>query len=1326
MPQLIGTIIYLNILIIYIFNCPLARPFYSEKFQNKLQKGKTMLRKSPHSSLEKVVKRFKRTTAFVFNFILVVGIAAPAAVASAQALSTPIPLTPEPYDVYTSVAEIGTVVAAPAALPEFSWRQVEGAKQYQLQVSRDVAFTINIEYKTPLTRYTPTRASEFSDGLWYWRVRVSDPSPGSYFSQPIPFTRQWASPSNQPVLISPASGATLQFFNGQDFSWQPVVGAAKYRFQIATSTDAFSHPTYETTTLYTTHQAPAKFANGGYFWRVIPIDPANREGTPSEIRPFQMGYNQVPTLLEPANNSFPVFTPTFRWTAEKGAQFYRLQYSTDPTFNAGVTTIDTKNTTYTPESTLPNDVNYYWRVRTHSGASVSDWSPTWSFLKHWYLQPTLLTPTNLYQLIRFPVFNWTPVPGAATYKVEWNSENSFPPTSLNCIGTTSNTSLVPDKWGIGCASSTGLYYWRVTPFDGNGKQGKPSQVISFVSAYSYTAPALIYPPFNYQPNPYFDLAQDVDVAYPIFQWNRVLTFLGGSVFSGAYQLQIDTSPQFDASPQIVDTENLMVAPDQSNGLSLSANTTYYWRVCPTASRGSACLARDSSTPWWSQTWAMKFDPGKQPSPTNGASPELLRPQDMREFGDLTPVLQWLPYKDADSYEIQISVDPGFANPDIVAGGIVPYPAYAPETSLAQRSLGKTGFGTFYWRVQARKSGDTLGDWSAVNRFMIAAHSQWQPSRTLGDPSNQLLIATSPAGGDPNFDLTTLYAAQDADNWFFGFNAYTTTTDMKYVLYLDQDHLDGSGADSDAQGISISTSPAYQPEYAIYISQISSAFNSSNATVYKFENNSWSVVGILSSILGGLTYDSTNHYLEIKVPNTAIGSEQETGSYALALFSVDNSGSPKDSVPASPGFPASSVLSRFTNLTERITLSTPFDNTPNDPAAVPMIPVVSWEYPADAISYGITMIAYLDPQFTTEVGKFVLVSDTANYAYNSYAWPKDFQGDNTYYWRVRPNYSPALYPPPKTMGAFSEGWRIERRGFIPANLQESISFATPTFSWDLTEGAEVYNLVLDTDPGFSSPDIDITTSQNSYTPRTTLANGHYYWRVRVRRNGNIYNQWSPTKEFDLDLPVPGGLTPNDPQGLQVLSTPPTFCWDPLIVTSSIGGDPVLTAYKYRIQVSRGDPTFSSIYDWKDVESNCWTPTKGYDEGKYYWRVAMFDGQGRQGDFSPAAIFTKQYPITTLVYPLSGPPLTKTPTFKWTVVTGAAAYRLEVSLSSTFYPIYDSVTTNAVEYTPTKIYESPKTYYWRIAIIDADGKLGPFTNETIIFDPNSYRLYLPLLH
>jgi hypothetical protein len=56
----------------------------------------------------------------------------------------------------------------------------------------------------------------------------------------------------------------------------------------------------------------------------------------------------------------------------------------------------------------------------------------------------------------------------------------------------------------------------------------------------------------------------------------------------------------------------------------------------------------------------------------------------------------------------------------------------------------------------------------------------------------------------------------------------------------------------------------------------------------------------------------------------------------------------------------------------------------------------------------------------------------------------------------------------------------------------------------------------------------------------------------------------------------------------IHTTPTFCWDPLIVSSE--GDPVLAAYKYRLQVSRGDPTFSTIYEQVETEQSCWTSTR----------------------------------------------------------------------------------------------------------------------------------------
>jgi hypothetical protein len=61
------------------------------------------------------------------------------------------------------------------------------------------------------------------------------------------------------------------------------------------------------------------------------------------------------------------------------------------------------------------------------------------------------------------------------------------------------------------------------------------------------------------------------------------------------------------------------------------------------------------------------------------------------------------------------------------------------------------------------------------------------------------------------------------------------------------------------------------------------------------------------------------------------------------------------------------------------------------------------------------------------------------------------------------------------------------------------------------------------------------------------------------------------------------------------------------------------------------------------------------------------------------------------------------------------------------MYDSITSDNTRYTPTKNYEIGRTYYWRVAIVDKDGKVGPFSDAVIIIDPNEpqERLMLPII-
>jgi hypothetical protein len=843
----------------------------------------------------------------------------------------------------------------------------------------------------------------------------------------------------------------------------------------------------------------------------------------------------------------------------------------------------------------------------------------------------------------------------------------------------------------------------VTPYDRSQNAGLPSDVFSFEYDGAAVAPALIAPLPYYAPSPLTGPAEDRRVPWPIFAWQRI----GGA----AYRLQVAADPLFDTVDWLVDTQNPGAAPTEAQPFQPQTDRDYYWRV-----RTLDGLGGNETGPW-SQVWRVRFDPAQGLTATQGTTVTLLRPMHASEAVETGPLLEWRPLSGADSYDVEISTAQDFAPAHIVRAASVPYPAYLPTTRL--------GYGTYFWRVLGRQGGLPLGGWSAIWRFQAAAGSRWQDTRTPLAIANRNLVGFDPAGDmlDPNYDVTTLYIVQDKDDWFFGFDAAAGAEDMVYALYLDLDHADGVGAATDARGYQVTTIAAHQPEYAVYVVQNAGVFTTAQTFIYRWTGAGWGTPQRLSDLgVDRLRHDAAGNYLELRVPNTAIGMQEATGSAAVSLFTVAaGGGHAQDTVPSDPNvaylFPdhgaGITTLSRFTSVSGRVALVLPPTAAAGDPTAFPTIWPFAFHAPPGAPWYGYNLQVALDARFTSPVLDYTLRYNLPGYAPDFYTHNKDLNGDNTYYWRVRPVYDASG----NWRGAWSEASAFERTGFQPQNLRTSVAFATPTFSWDRVEGVEAYELQVDQDPNFGSPVLSVTTSGASYTWTSTLAQGTYYWRVRARRNGSITNSWTAAASFTLGLAEPAGLIS---QPASPAAWAPSLCWTPVVTPTA--GAPLFAAWKYRLQVSR-DPTFSSEYDKTDTEQACWTPVKGYPDGTYYWRVAALDGDGKLGSYSPAAAFLKQYPVTVLIAPASGAPATSTPVFVWGAVAGAASYRLEVSLNATFTPLYDSVTTANTRFTPTKKYDQGKTYYWRVAMVDKDGNRGPFTGDQVVIRQEI--VYLPLI-
>lgn len=1280
----------------------------------------------------------KRTTLLflVFSFLI-----------SALGYSTPVyaqtaPTLLAPENGSTKTAEN----TPPLAIPEFKWKAVAGATLYRLQISNSPGFSSTVvDVATPLTSFTPITTSGFSDGDWYWRVKVEAPAP-SVYSNNWSFIKKWATLTNRPTLLAPADGVSVAYFDNPTFSWSPITGAARYIIQIYTAPGGWASPVPngQQVTLNTSYQPNFKWPNGKYYWRVVPLDPTDHLGTPSEERDFTLAYNFVPTLISPTNNSNPVFTPTFRWTAVRGAQTYHLQFGTKNDFTSDTTTIDTPNTTFTPLVTIPNDVDYFWRVRAKSGESVSDWTVGSSgalgriFRKQWYLQAQTLTPRNGYLNVRIPFFSWTPIPGAASYRLDFDTDPNFSQPITQTINT-SNTFLTPGDYN----GTYAKYYWRVTPYDGSNWPGKasgdPNPPFAFESEADTVAPEQVYPFYYYEPDNYAghpeittNPHEDRTAPLPIFIWHRLTAPYNdatpGADFAPAYRIEVDEDQLFGSPDWVAETENTIAAPTAANPFVPNPSKRYYWHVIALNGIGAATKGE------WSQTWLARFDLSKGLTPTAAASaPEVLRPENGFEAIETTPMLEWFPVSGATSYNVEISQDSNFGS--LVNSATVPYPMYTPTQSFAQRSKNAVNFGIYYWRV--RKATPSVGPWSTAQRFQIAGQSIWNKTRVIGSAGNRIQIGSDAAGDvSANYDLTDLNVTQSKDDWYFGFHVPSTPSqNVTYAIYLDTDHVGGSGGSFDAYNpaYNITTIAGYRPEYIIYVPRQSGGTINQNAThIFHWNKDTqlWELVTSNVGNGGGLpgsggqvkqyndSYVETvtgGNYIEVEAPNNVIGYEERTGSYSVTLLSLPagGSGAPQDSVPSDPNVPGSGAISRFANVSEHVNVLTPPDSRGIDPTVFPSFPPFFWDPPVLAPWGGANLNIYLDTDLTTPISNYQTQTTGAYYGHIEHAWPSDILGDNTYFWRVQPLY---YDPQGHVLGSLSYRPRFERVGFIAKNLQTSVTFATPTFSWDMVEGAQSYNLVVDNDENFATPIISINTTQNSFTPNNTLPNGDYHWSVQVVRSGAggaaVINGWAPTKHFTLAMPSPTGLSPASET---IVSKAPTLCWAPLIQSS--GGQPVLAAYKYAVQVSN-DPGYSPtslILDGMVTEQNCWTPQVGYPDGKYYWRVAMRDKNDYQGAWTANQTFIKQYAAPTLVKPTSGSVADTMPTFVWTAVNGAKAYRLQVSETHTFSSIYDTVLTENTSFTPIFKYSIGKTYHWRVAIVDYNGWLGPYSTATIILNP-----------
>jgi hypothetical protein len=80
--------------------------------------------------------------------------------------------------------------------------------------------------------------------------------------------------------------------------------------------------------------------------------------------------------------------------------------------------------------------------------------------------------------------------------------------------------------------------------------------------------------------------------------------------------------------------------DRNDPFTLEAGQDYYWRVCPLDQIDGNCLKNSvNGDTWWSQIWKTRIDTSLGLTPTNGDTPQLLRPVHGSEYVEATLLLE---------------------------------------------------------------------------------------------------------------------------------------------------------------------------------------------------------------------------------------------------------------------------------------------------------------------------------------------------------------------------------------------------------------------------------------------------------------------------------------------------------------------------------------------------------------------------------------------------------------------------------------------------------------------------------------------------------------
>ncbi len=950
----------------------------------------------------------------------------------------------------------------------FNWNASSTATMYQFVISSDSSFT-NIGFTdSTLTDTTISLSQLNSLTKYFWKVRGKNVAGWGNYSSVFSFTTLGTPTIPQPVF--PANNALDIPINLQ-FKWTKAADrfnetVTKYWYQLRRDTNTVTSVREDSTLVDTFYNVQSLENNKEHYWRVAAKNQAGwgNFSNWSKFKTIVQAPAQV-NLSSPANNAVnqPVAL-TLRWFGISIAESYRLEVSTDQSFNSYILIDSTLTDTFKVISNLQLNGLYYWRVRAKNVGGIGDWSDVWNFSTT-LPKATLASPDSGSIGNELTImFLWNQTTGASKYHIQIATAPNF----LALIAEDSNVTSLQKQFSD-LPAFTDLY-WRVRAGNAGG-YGAFSNVWTFKTKGN---------PFQVQ------LLSPVDssIHQPInlnFVWSKpgeiTASLLGKEIGTiegvNKYWLEIN-----------YDTSNVAIFVDSTitDTTSLVSNlqhlTKHFWRV-----KGKNEAGWGAFSNWFNFTTVIQ-----EPDTIILASPEN---NAVNQQIDIS--LNWFSEARSDRYEVEVAEDSLFTT--IVYN----------DTSITDTSTTVNGLDyltNYFWRVRGKNIGG-LGFYSVARKFTTIIERPETPM--LSSPDSGITALVPPIILKWHSSLRTekyeLELSKFADFSTLAFadsNIVDTLKQLPSVDYLTTYYWRVRAAN--IGGVS-DNSTVYQFKTVGLPSTINHIYPTANAVnipinlTFKW-TRSFDQTDTISFYHLQLTKDTTSNIFTMNdstlTDTFAVATNLENYVYYYWRVRAINEF----------GWNSFTQWKRFRTIIQAppaIVLSSPANGAVNLQTSL----VFFWHREPISTKYHFELST--DSLFTTFTFRDTAIVDTFR------GLPLLLTNNSKYFWRVRGtniggygaysqvfNFSTVVSAPAPPILTSPTNGAIS----IPINL---------TLKWDTTLHSDIYYYQLAKDAGFTQlilSDSTISTSQSviglNYKTR-------YYWRVRAR-NISGFGSWSNIFNF----------------------------------------------------------------------------------------------------------------------------------------------------------------------------------------------------------------------